>query len=827
MIQLKSGGEALDLPSGFSVSMEDTNPIFNDRGSQSIPATVPATRRNIRILGAPHRIDVGWEPNNPEKEIDVVAGGYMRRGVMNITEAGKKEGITFNVGFGNSAVYAKWQTKKLSELDNLPVYVPSVQSVGGYQIEWTLSYLYRIYQNPSPQTDDFAVFPLAVNKETTEGKYGDNIYWEVLNVVGEAGLHQPSNVNRLIDGEVTNVTVPPGYMVTPFLRVWRILELIFGDLGVYLDSNPFKDDIELARLVVLNNAADSVCRAIIKYADLMPDCTVDEFMNALWVRFGLVYDIDFNTHKVRLKLLRDIIKSNDIEAIDHLVTGSEKITYEERQYIKLSAKTSIEGATPGSERFEDFIKGLDVSQVHQGAHVSSWRQSEVNQRWEGDYYDVVNDYDWDPDYNNPEPPDPDWWDDDRDDDRDDGRDDDRDDDHDDDRDDGRDFDSRAVTSSGKSSSKAKDTFLAREYVTGNWYRLDSTNGTVRNSSTSFFNWDPQTEGLSPLDLSSDDEFVPVERVSTVGTGVGHSYNDMCPVYLVGVRHYHSYIKGGEEGDDNGGQTPLAFMFAYNVGNKTIGRFTPEGDDGKALKLDDGTTPTISLLFQFRDGLFAQFWADYDEILRHGNRTVEVNVRMNKLDVPRWNMFKAFTFKNIRVLVDTLSYSLPSGRTMSVDMKLRTIQPHGKYDIKKEQRIPDFSVSMRHIEWDFVSETYGVGLNTFEVRKLAAQKYINDTNYSPHGGAGDYWYIDAGSVQFKSICKVLPTWDIDTTLPTVKYTGQQISKFYKAELIYNVFESHDLSLGPEEENRVQFAQLLAEVSVMVDYEVKLQSVWVND
>lgn len=813
------------MPSDFSIAIEDTNPIFNDRGSQSIPATVPATRRNIRILGAPHRIDVGWEPNNSEKEIDVVAGGYMRRGVMNITEAGKKEGITFNVGFGNSAAYAKWATKKLSELDNLPVYVPTVQDVGGYQIEWTLAYLYRIYQNPSPQTDAFAVFPLAVNKETTEGKYGDNIYWEVLNVVGESGLDQPSNVNRLIDGEVTNVTVPTGYMVTPFLRVWRILELIFSDLGVYTDSNPFKDDIELARLVVLNNAADSVCRATIKYADLMPDCTVEEFLNALWVRFGLVYDIDFYTHKARLKLLRDIIKSNDIEAIDHLVTGPEKITYEERQYVKLSAKTSIEGAAPCTERFEDFIKGLDVSQVRLGMHVSEWTQigDAENPEWEGDYYDVANDYDWDPDYNNPDPPDPDWWDDDRDDDRDDGRDDDRD----DDRDDGRDFDSRAVASSGKSSSKTKDTFLAREYVSGNWYKLDSTNSVVKKSSTSFFNWDPQTEGLSPLDLSSDDEFVPVGRVNTVGTGVGNTYNDFCPIYLFGARHYHSYIKGGEEDDDNGESTPLAFMFAYNVGNKTIGRFTPEGEDGKALNLDDGTTPTISLLFQFRDGLFAQFWADYDEILRHGNRTVEVNARMNKLEVPRWNMFKVFTFKNIRVLVDTLSYSLPSGRTMSVDIKLRTIQPHGSYDIKKEQRIPDFSSSARHIEWDFVSETYGEGLDTYEVRNRAAQKYINDANYTPHGGAGDYWYINAGGVRLASMRKVLPTWDIDTTLPSVKYTGQTMWRYYKAELIYDIFESHDLSLGPGENNIVQYAQAVAQVSVLVDYKVTLHSVWVSD
>ena len=106
-MQVKTNGGTLDLPSGFSIEIEDSNPIFNERGSQSIPATVPATRRNIRLLDAPHRLDAGTDPNYPEKTAEVVDGAYIRRGTMNITEAGKTEGITFNVGFDNSTAYAK------------------------------------------------------------------------------------------------------------------------------------------------------------------------------------------------------------------------------------------------------------------------------------------------------------------------------------------------------------------------------------------------------------------------------------------------------------------------------------------------------------------------------------------------------------------------------------------------------------------------------------------------------------------------------------------------------------------------------------------------
>lgn len=821
MIQIKTKGEALDLPAGFSIEIEDSNPIFNDRGSQSIPATVPATRRNIRLLDAPHRIDAGNDPNLPERTAEVIEGAYIRRGAMNITEAGKTEGITFNVGFDNSTAYAKWSKKKLSELSNLPTFRPREEE--GYPIDNILYELYRVYRNPAPQKDDFAVFPLAINNESTGTDNAKKIYWEVLNLVGDHGLAQPNKVKRLLDGEVTEVSVPEGYMVSPFLRVWRVLELIFADMDLNIVTNPFIQDLELSRLVVLNNAADSVCRAEIKYSDLMPDSTVEEFLNALWVRFGLVYNIDNNTGTVRLKLLKDIIAQRGNRNLDRYAAGSPKIIYEERQYIKLSANTSIEGAAPSHERFEDFIKGLDVSKVHLGTHVSQWQNTGTQEdpRWDGDYNDgYYDDFDpWnDPDWEDPEPPEPEWPD--PDDDRDDGR---------DDRDDYDYYAARsaATPQSGTTVTTSKNTFLAREFVTGMWYRLDATNGKVRLSSSSFFNWDPQPEGLTPLDLSSDDEFVPVERVSTVGLGVGHSYNDRCPLYLFGARHYHSYIKGSDETETSGDQTPLAFMFAYTKGNKTFGRLTPEGDDGQVITLDDGTKPTISLLFQFKDGLFAKFWADYDEILRHGNRSVEVKTRINKLDLPLLNLLDAYTFKGIRVLIDTMTYSLPSGREVSTDLKLRTIQTQGRYNIKKEQNVPDFAAAARHLEWFLYSETYGEALNTAGVRAEAAKRYKANTGYQEHGTEGDYWYIGANSAVFKRIARLSPIWQSDSTIPKAGAQGQKNIRKYKALLTYDIFEIHDMSYqdGPDDWELDETP--IGEVSVTVEYQVVLYSKWVND
>lgn len=822
MIQIKTKGEALDLPSGFSIEIEDSNPIFNDRGSQSIPVTVPATRRNIRLLDAPHRMDAGTDPNLPERSAEVIAGAYIRRGTMNVTEAGKEEGITFNIGFDNSTAYAKWSKKKLSELSGLPVFYPPKGQE--HDVERLLDELYRIYRCPDLK-DEFAVFPLALNNESTGSDNYKKVYWEVLNLVGDHGLAQPGKVRRLIDGEVTEVSIPEGYMVTPFLRVWRVLELVFNDLGLTVLSNPFKPDSELWRLVVLNNAADSVCTGKIKYADLMPDSTVEEFLNALWVRFGLVYNIDENKHTVNLRFLSDILECGVSEPLDRYIAGIEKITYNERQYVKLSAKTSIEGAEPSHERFEDFIKGLDVSKVHLGASVSQWKNTgnRENPHWDGDYmdgyYDDYNPWDDDPDYPGWEPPDPwdDYW------------------DRDDDYDDGRDYYAaprRAPESrAGASVENDGNTFLAREFVTGTWYKLDSDNSRVRLSSSSFFNWDPQPEGCSALELTSDDECIPVQMVSTVTVLTGHSFTAVCPLYLFGARHYHSYIKGSEDTENSGDSTPLAFLFAYTKDNMTFGRTNPEGWDGMPLKLDDGSRPTISLLFQFKDGLFAKFWKKYDEILRHGNRSVDVKCRVDKMDLPGLDMFSTYSFKGVRVLLDTVAYTLPSGRHVATDLKLRTVQTHGNYDISKEQSIPDFSAATRHLEWRVLSDSFGTdgsGLDSQQAKQQAADNYISCNDYRPHGSEGDYYYVGARGAMFVSAQKMYPTWLADSTLPKPQSIQHKLTRTYKATLTYNIFEIHDLThQGDEYEDWELSEEPIGQDEALVDYTVVLVPYWVND
>lgn len=820
MITISIGGKPLDLPSGFSISIEDTSPIFNERGSQSIPATVPATRRNTLLMKAPFRPDSASDPNFPETQARIACGVYRRSGVMNVTEASRSGGISFNIGFDSSEAYSKWQSKKLKELSGLPVLSGGIDNL--------LDGMSRIYTGDSQvPVSDLAVFPLALGYEEIDSAADSGSaasaasdserkvrYWEILNLCDENRyLEQPGTVKRVIDGTLTDVNIRRGYCVSPFVKVWRVLEFIFADLGLEVTENPFKENAELERLVVLNNVADSCCTGTLRYADLMPDCQVSDFLQALWVRFGLVCGIDFGRGTVGLRLLRDILRTPASRSLTADAADDDTVRYQERRYVTLSASTGIDGAAPATERFEDFAKGCDRSDIALGCNIGNWRNvgTKAEPRWDGDVSDeLYEDYDPDRDYPDWEPPS--FWDDDRDPWLD-------------------DMDTRAlrapatraaVSAAAASPAGVPRQRLAREFSTGIWYRLDPANGRVKSTSSSWFKWDPASEGLEPMDLTSEDECVPIQTV--MSTSTGYSFSGRIPLYMFGARHLHTYIKGSDpDKESDGEETPLAFLFAYPFKGHTIGRVNGEHDSGGAMLLDDGSYPQYSLYFQFQDGLFATFWRDYDEILRHGNREIEVTVRMKTSELNGFDMLRPVLFRGVRCLVDRMEYSLPAGSEVNVTFTLRTIQTQGQYFIDNEQDIPPFRIVGTAFEWKVQSDGYDESLlRDKSFQRMAFDAWTADNEYTPHGTVGDLWYIDPDGVVGSELERLTDPGDY-TALPVPTMAGETKEVTLKALASFDIYELHDVSPEGDRSDVEYGLNVVGTISIEIPYVVKFVSV----
>ena len=644
MLKIKTNKGYLDKGGDFTVQIDEKSPVMNDRGSQTVPVTVPCTGNNAKITGFAHRLDMGVKPMNEDQACTVLDGVYKRTGKINIVSAGKKEGITLNIGFDNSEAYSAWKAKKLNAI-TLPVKEYSSvnslcahlqQVLGGYQT-------------------DYAVFQIMTGNDSKDNQSYPK-YLNYITPVSEGSKvyklrYQARTETFLVNGTPTAVTLPEGYGVTAFLYVWRVLELVFSEFGYTITENPFKTDKQLYNLVILNNAADCCVKGKLSYADLMPDCTVEDFLNALYVRFGLVYNVSSDTKTATLRLIRDIV--DDVPDIDlsRSLTDEPLITYETARQMKLSAKTSFTGAAPSVERFEDYLKDQEVARL---ARV------DVSQR-------VIH--------------------------------------------------------------------LNYEETTGRWFKWDEDNKRLTYSSSSFFSWDRKSDSIEDNELTSDDECVPMDFAP----------NDiLSPQYLADYVHRYTYLKTSSNNDDEDSEkveTPLSFVFAFTSSQNSkypFGSVLPNTSEGEEVIFKDGSKHTISLLFQYKNGLFINFWKKYDAIIRHSFNQVEANTLLPVHQLMSMDILTPVALRGQYLLFDGLSYSLPANKIVPVDLTLRTLRLIAPYNLDEEHFIKDFGSTL--YVWKLVRNTQA---EVQENKKQEVLNYLKGLGFTIENER--YWTITDGFI----------------------------------------------------------------------------------
>ena len=258
-LKIKNQLGIFDLQNDFSIEIEDTSPIYNERGSQSVPATLPASRNNLSLITHVHRPDSTYSPA-PDTRVTVSDGVYNRIGKMNITQASKSGGIVSNIGFDESEIYSVWNAVSLRSL-SAPVIRPEGGTAGVIN-------LLNSIMNETTVDDALSVFPICVampsHTTTVNGTETTTYYPEYINKIAklENGTYSLQGAARqetfLINNEPVLTSVPEAYAISPFLKVSWILNFIFVQYGYTVLENPISTHRQLSRLVVLNNMGDSI-----------------------------------------------------------------------------------------------------------------------------------------------------------------------------------------------------------------------------------------------------------------------------------------------------------------------------------------------------------------------------------------------------------------------------------------------------------------------------------------------------------------------------------------------------------------------------------------
>jgi len=368
----KATGEIFDLPPDYVIESEKNNPLFTNKGSQSVSIAFPNTDNNRKLLEHANRLDIAIKPS---KSIPVVveSGPVHQSGIMIINSASDQT-ISANIGWDESEMYASMGTTQLRDLRNLPVFTAGGDDLDT-RVDAMLTHLTAVMKE---QIDaDYYIFPIILKhdieekeSEETSGKFTTDHY-EILNdfqyfksgANGDMGdlMGLTSRIiPRWIDSEVILFDVPKGYGVSSFLKVGRLLELIFEEhFGWKLANNPFKEHRQLKRLVVLNNTMDTVLTGRLHYKDMMPDITIKEFIDSLYNKFGMQYFVNSNTKTIELMFWKDVLSAQSTVDFTKYKTAPVTINYSQNKQLKLVANREIEGTEVPYNTFEEFLSEYD------------------------------------------------------------------------------------------------------------------------------------------------------------------------------------------------------------------------------------------------------------------------------------------------------------------------------------------------------------------------------------------------------------------------------------------------------------------------------------
>lgn len=345
-----STGLNFDLPEKIGISVHKTSPFEITQGSITLPIKLPWTKKNIKLLRFPDRIESVVKPNKTF-EVTIMTSLYQRKGTMNILRIVSEKYIETTVVFEESAFYATCYNTMINDLfteirDDFDVETNGIEQA---RLDW-IDYLQDV--TIGKEVDDFFVFEV-LSRDNLSGtdftllnrleypsqKVSGNIYCPTLyNRTGKI-------INITLDGEPFSLSVLPGHNITPFLKLNYVLTELFSKLGYTLDKSELEANPHFGKMTVLNNTADSILTGVLKYSQLLPTCTIAAFLKSISVLMGCTFEIIGNQAKIVLWKSTLNLSSHNYTDFSKYLSQQPELTPINPTSLKLTSKAKFEQLT--------------------------------------------------------------------------------------------------------------------------------------------------------------------------------------------------------------------------------------------------------------------------------------------------------------------------------------------------------------------------------------------------------------------------------------------------------------------------------------------------
>lgn len=326
-------GKPYQLNPGTELSIERTNPFFNDYGEQTLPVSLPDSEYNRTLLGNPGMTQRKDKVQMVDASIqDGNFYSVCRQAILSVTQG---ESIETSFYMNEGSFYSRLEDVYITDVFGDET-VPGITTVD-QAIEWMRQLCL------SGGNEHFACCP--VNVRDGDNEFVLN-YWQLgadnfYHSVDRAPLYR-----RGVSGQL-NMFVSKGFYLTPFIKANYILTRLFSYFGYTLLPNFFTETEQFRNMVFLNNIADAIVLGTIKISQLIPKVTCKEILELFRRKFCCEYVVDEYAKTVSIVLMNEIIDDN-VKGVDlsNYLVGKVKLSYPDSyQQIILKATGSVNSDT--------------------------------------------------------------------------------------------------------------------------------------------------------------------------------------------------------------------------------------------------------------------------------------------------------------------------------------------------------------------------------------------------------------------------------------------------------------------------------------------------
>ncbi|MCD7899599.1 MAG: hypothetical protein LUH22_06920 [Bacteroides sp.] len=358
-----------DIDPETEISIEHTNPLLSEQGSMSLPYSLKRTAKNDYLMDFPHKYERAYQYQLKQQV-------NLRAGVLN--EIARMEMLsvtsdTLDVVFYlyESSFYSQVKEVKLTTIfDGIKRFFQPESVPQEERVSHILNMFEQMIFSEPDLEGDFTVFPVAVNAElypmslslnvggTTKPQEMINEVYLYHNTATDTyeKRYSPQYPYQYTDDDDNIISIPKGYGASPFLRFGYVLRKIFEYFDLKLEPTIFETNPSFRKWCLVHNTMDAILPGYFIESQLVPDCTVNEFLEVIRGMFGDFF-IDMYSKTARLVFFNDLMDAEpDMDLTEYLTSPYTKIEYSTPKQVKLTVEKSTELADTATDTYEEFKK---------------------------------------------------------------------------------------------------------------------------------------------------------------------------------------------------------------------------------------------------------------------------------------------------------------------------------------------------------------------------------------------------------------------------------------------------------------------------------------